>query len=58
VMGLICYVTIHANWTDHALARFIAAMVFGAIVYFVCIRWLKLINTYDLRRIPRIGKKT
>jgi len=46
-----------ADWTDNAALRFGVSAGLGIAVYLLCMAWFKLIDLYDLRRIPWIGKK-
>lgn len=57
VMGLTSYAVMRADWTDNAALRFGVSAGLGIAVYLLCMAWFKLIDLYDLRRIPWIGKK-
>ncbi|WP_409341622.1 stage V sporulation protein B [Paenibacillus sp. MBLB4367] len=57
VMGLTCYGVMNADWTDNAGLRFGISAGLGGVVYLLCMAWFKLVDIYDLRRIPWIGKK-
>jgi stage V sporulation protein B len=57
VMGAACYALMNTSWTNLYILRFIAASVLGILIYLICVTLLKLVDKYDLRRIPFIGNK-
>ncbi|QGR00041.1 stage V sporulation protein B [Paenibacillus psychroresistens] len=57
IMGAACYMCMNTNWTDSYIWRFIASSLLGILVYLICVAVLKLVDKYDLRRIPFIGNK-
>jgi stage V sporulation protein B len=56
LMGAVCYFGMNAEWTGSTLIRFLASMTAGAIVYFIAIIVLKLIDKDDWKRIPGFRK--
>jgi stage V sporulation protein B len=57
IMGGACYALMNTSWTNYYVLRFITASVLGILIYLICVTLLKLVDKYDFRRIPWIGKK-
>lgn len=57
LMGIAAYFVMAGDWPGNSMLRFIAACAIGIVIYLICIAWFKLVDKYDLRKIPWIGKK-
>jgi stage V sporulation protein B len=57
IMGVACYLMLNQSWTPHLLIRFLSSSTIGILLYLFCITQFKLINKYDMQRIPWIGNK-
>lgn len=57
LMGAVCYYVMNTPWTEPVLVRFLTAMALGAVVYILCAVWFKLVDRYDLKRIPGFRKR-
>jgi stage V sporulation protein B len=57
IMGVSCYAVMNISWTDYLLIRFFTSSLVGILIYLFCITQFKLVNKYDIRRIPWIGTK-
>jgi stage V sporulation protein B len=57
IMGVSCYALMNIIWTDHLFIRFLTSSSVGILIYLFCISQFKLVNKYDVRRIPWIGNK-
>jgi stage V sporulation protein B len=57
IMGLSCYAVMNTNWTEHLFLRFLSSGLVGILIYLYCITQFKLVNKYDIRRLPWIGNK-
>ncbi|MBO9609022.1 MAG: stage V sporulation protein B [Paenibacillaceae bacterium] len=51
-MGFAAFAVETSGWPGNGGWRFVAASFAGTAVYLACVAWMKLIDKYDLRRIP------
>ncbi|MEB3102030.1 stage V sporulation protein B [Ferviditalea candida] len=56
LMGAACYMIMHSPWTSQSFVRFAASCSGGLLLYLFLMMRFKLIDKFDLLRIPWIGK--
>jgi len=57
LMAAACYVPTNVSPVSPSFVSFAASLAAGAAVYLLCIFRFQLVDKYDIRRIPWIGKK-
>lgn len=55
-MAAVCYFIMFRQWIDLIFVRFFAACLFGLFCYLAVMVWLKLIDKFDIVRIPGLRK--